>query len=262
MVTLWRLVLVAIVGIGVAAAARQDAAPADLDAKLAAIETRGETIEDLTASFEQHKHTALLREPMVSSGTVLVRGGRVLWETKKPRPSMMGIEEERAIVLYPRQKAAEIYPLRGEMRLLGASPLPRIAKLREAFEIGETDATDLLEAPRDGGGTRSLAPAEALGLALTPRPGPMRDHIERVRALVDMAVPALVAMEIVDVDGDRTIIRFSDIRTNQGLAERDVTLRLADDIEVSYPAGRPEAGPDEGAAKTSGETSGDREPLP
>jgi hypothetical protein len=248
----WRLALVGIVALAASTAPRQDGARADLDAKLAVIERRGEQVEDLTASFEQHKHTALLREPMVSSGTVRVRAGRVLWETKEPRPSMMGIEEKRAIVFFPRQKTAEIYPLRGEVQLLGASPLPRIAKLREAFEIREADATDLVE----------RAPAGAIGLALSPRPGPMRDHIERVRALVDMAVPALVALEIVDVDGDRTLIRFSDIRTNQGLAERDVTLRLADDIEVSHPAGRPEEGPDEGAGEKPGEISGDREPLP
>lgn len=213
-----------------AASSAATRAAGDLAAQLAQVEERAAAIKDLTATFEQHKHTALLREPMVSSGTVKVRAGRVLWQTKAPRPSKMGIEETRAIVLYPRQKSAEIYPLRGEMQLLGASPLPRIEKLREAFEISETDATDLVEQP----------PAGALGLALAPRPGPMRDHIERVRALIDPQTPALLALEIVDVDGDRTVVRFTDIRTNQGLDEADVTLRLTGDIEVSYPAGRPD----------------------
>jgi hypothetical protein len=212
----------------------------DLEAKLAAIEERGERVEDLTARFEQHKHTALLREPMVSSGTVRVRAGRVLWETKSPRPSMMGIEEKRAIVLYPKQKAAEIYPLRGEMQLLGASPLPRIAKLREAFELTEADASDLMEPPGESEGARPKIPEGALGLALKPKPGPMRDYIERVRALVDPSVPALIALEIIDVDGDRTVIRFSEVQVNQGLDEADVTLKLGADVEVSYPAGRPE----------------------
>src|SRR5690606_33369217 len=135
---------VAAVALGTSDVLREEGSGTDLEAKLAAIEERGEQVEDLTARFEQHKHTALLREPMVSSGTVKVRAGRVLWETKEPRRSMMGIDQTRAIVLYPQQKAAEIYPLRGEMQLLGASPLPRIATLREAFEISETDATDLL----------------------------------------------------------------------------------------------------------------------
>src|SRR5690606_16720274 len=147
----------------------------------------------------------------------------------EPRPSSMGIEQKRAIVLYPQQKAAEIYPLQGEMRLLGASPLPQIETLREAFEISATDASDLVDE----------APEGAIGLALTPQPGPMRDYIERVRALIDPAIPALVALEIIDVDGERTVIRFTDIEINKGLTEADVTLTLGAGVEVSYPAGRP-----------------------
>lgn len=204
----------------------------DLRARLAQVDARAAAIEDLTATFEQRKHTALLREPMVSSGTVRVRAGRVLWETRKPRPSTLAIEEERAIVLYPRQKAAEIYPLRAEMRLLGASPLPSFARLREAFEITGADAADLVERPD----------ADWIGLALAPKPGPMRDHIERVRALLDPETPAVVALEITDADGDRTVIRFTEVRTNTGLEEADVTLKLGEDIEVSYPLGRPEEG--------------------
>ena len=206
----------------------------DFDARLAAIDSRAAQVTDLTADFEQQKHTALLREPMVSSGVVRVRQGSVLWETRQPRRSSLGVDSRQATVYYPEQKAAEIYPLQAETRLLGASPLPRIKKLREAFELRPIDAADLVEQPQK----------DWIGLELTPRPGPLKDHVERVRALLDPGPPAIVALEMIDADGDRTVLRFSGVRTNTGLTESDVTLHLPASVSISYPLGPVAADPE------------------
>ena len=93
--------------------------------------------------------------------------------------------------------------------------------------------------------SRAAKPSPTNRRRARPRPGPLKDHIERVRALLDPEAPAIVALEMADADGDRTVLRFSAVRTNTGLVASDVTLDLPAGVAISYPLGPAAADPEQ-----------------
>jgi outer membrane lipoprotein-sorting protein len=201
----------------------------ELTARLEAIDAKAALVKDLTADFEQKKHTSLLKEPMGSSGRVRLRGSVVRWDTAAPRPSVIRIDEHEIRVYYPEDKTVEIYPVDEQLRRLTASPLPRLASIREQFQIRAMPATDI-----EGGAEGP----DAVALRLTPKAESLRQHVQEVRVLLDASSGLVSRLEMIDADGDRTAIAFLRPRINTGLQERDVDL--------SVPAGTKESRPLEG----------------
>src|SRR5205814_1564083 len=60
--------------------------PQAFEQRLRAINATGLRIKDLTADFVQEKQSPLLRKPLVSRGTIAVRGDTSLWNTREPEP--------------------------------------------------------------------------------------------------------------------------------------------------------------------------------
>ncbi|HTL29516.1 MAG TPA: outer membrane lipoprotein carrier protein LolA, partial [Tepidisphaeraceae bacterium] len=112
-------------------------APAGVDAvlwqQMLAINARSQQIEDLKATFEQKKFTALLKKPLISTGEVRVKGATMRWDTKEPVPTVMVIDEKEVKLLYPQQKVLEIYKVDQQLSSLAASPLPRLDVLKQHF---------------------------------------------------------------------------------------------------------------------------------
>src|SRR5687768_12152207 len=111
------------------------------------IDARAAKIEDLTAEFEQQKFTAMIKKPLISAGVVAVRGSAMVWNTRKPEPSRLQIDPREVRIYYPAQKTIEVYQVQQKLGQLAASPVPRLAVLREHFtfapiavsELGERD---------------------------------------------------------------------------------------------------------------------------
>ena len=59
---------------------------AKLESQLQQVDAAAQTVKDLTAHFEQDKFTALLKKPLVSTGTVRGAGSVIRWDTEKPEP--------------------------------------------------------------------------------------------------------------------------------------------------------------------------------
>jgi outer membrane lipoprotein-sorting protein len=199
-----------------------------LEKRLEEIDKAIGAITDLRAEFEQRRHTPLLKVPMMSSGRVVLRAERVRWDTVRPRPSVMTIDRHEVRIYDPEAEVLEVYELGGSLAEFSGSPLPRLETLRRNFSLAPM-------APRDLG-----APAgddRYVGIELTPATEDLREHVSRVRVVLDTSVPCVNVIEIVDADGERTEIRFTEVRINTGVKESELTLEVPAGTRVSRPLG-------------------------
>ncbi len=219
------------------AAVRPGIADPDLRRRLEEIDARGGRIADLTAHFEQARHTPLLKKPLVSSGRVLVKGSRVRWTVEKPQPSVMVSSAKEIRIYYPQQKTVEVYDLDQRLGELAASPLPRLALLVKHFAI-EALAPGAPGAPGTLGAAEEGEPPARPGLVrlrLLPADAGLRSHVAEVDVDLDPDLALAVGVTMIDPDGDRTIMRFSDIQLNRGLPDSALELEVPQGTTVVRP---------------------------
>lgn len=192
---------------------------ADTLKRLEACDAKVAAIKDLTASFEQKKFSPLLRKPLTSTGTIYALGDAMLWKTDKPSPTQLRIDGKSMQLLDLTQKTLEIYPLQGKLASMAASPLPRLATLREKFDLAaDPDAK----------------PGK-LSVVLTPRDPELAKFVERVRVTLNEAVGVVETFELTDPDGERTEITFTNPKPNTGLSDKDLALTPPPGTKTSRP---------------------------
>src|SRR5439155_16208938 len=183
------------------AATQPATAPAGVDpalwTRMVEINGRSQNIANLTADFEQRKVTPMLKRPLISTGRVTVAGASMRWDTTKPEPTVMLVDEKQVQLYYPKQKTLEIYHVDEHLGSLAASPLPRLDVLKKFFTFEQLPESD----------------SSKLALRMTPIDPALREHVEQVRVLLDVASGYILRAEMVDSDGDRTIIAFSNIQS-------------------------------------------------
>ena len=206
-------------------AATQMAEPALLK-ELEALQTKLASIQDFTTEFTQEKHTPLLRKPLISSGQIRMAGQVMRWDTTKPAPSSMLITDKTIELFYPKQKLLEVYPIDDQLGRLAASPVPRIDMMQQHFSFARLPAGDVDPSATDD---------RFLGVELLPKQETLKEHIDHVRLLVDRQSGYLRSMEMVDSDGDRTVIRFAQVRMNTGINPADLKLDLPKGTRISKP---------------------------
>ena len=228
--------------------AAKAAAPNPADEKLAAlledIDRRAGRAADLAGRFRQEKHTALLKRPMVSAGRIRMKGPVVRWDTESPEPGVLYSDGREIRMYYPRQSTVEVYPIDQRLSDLAASPLPRLAVLRQHFRIEPAP-------PDPQRGTRRPDP-EQLEIRLTPNDTYLAQHVEEVRVTLDTAAARVTAVDMLDTDGDRTLIRFTDLKTDTGIRDRDLDLVLPAGTKVSRPLDGVQGGDDANHARQGG----------
>ena len=205
-----KLVLLAMMLLGantVAANTATQPAPLEpaLTARLTEIDAKASRIQTIVADFRQEKFTALLSKPLVSTGTIRVRGAEMRWDTLKPERSILAINPTEAKVYYPDQKVMEIYALDRRLGELAASPLPRLASLKQRFSFAPLELSELMSNPD---AKRYVA------LALKPIDPALQQHVEQVSVLLDAEQGCLVKAEVIDGDGDRTTLSFTNVKLN------------------------------------------------
>lgn len=207
-------------------AVAQPAPDPDFENSLKEADAKAATITDLSARFEQTKKTAMLRRPLVSSGTVKIKGTTTRWDTHRPQVSAMRTDESQIRVYYPEQKTLEAFDVDASMRRITATPLPRLEPIREAFSVHRANVGDLGVV---------LGAERYLGVLLVPREESLRKHVERVRVVIERATGCAAVVEIVDADGDTTTIVFTEVKTNTGLADADLNLTVPEGTTIVRP---------------------------
>ena len=190
------------------------------------LEEKARDIRDLSAQFIQEKHTALLRRPLVSKGTVMVtlKPPRMKWDTHKPHPSVMLITTEEVRIYYPQQAILEIYELEDQLGPLASSPILHLSALRDHFQID-------VPLPATQG--------DQVTLKLTPLDPALLDHVSVITLSVHTATGIVSRAEIINLDNELTVLSFEKIRINQGLTEQALELKVSKDTSVVRPLAVP-----------------------
>lgn len=187
----------------------------DLEKRLEEVDARAAKVESLRAKFEQRKHTPLLKKPLISTGTLTAKAERARWDTLSPHASTTTLDARELRVYYPEQRTVEIYQLGQDVREFAGATLPRLEKLKASFSIAAIKPSALGESDDN---------KELLAIELTPLAAQLRERVARVRVLIDTALPAARRLEILDPDGDRTEMVFTDIRLGEKIEPAELTL--------------------------------------
>ena len=116
--------------------------------------------------------------------------------------------------------------MRGRLGMMAASPLPRLAAIRQSFSL----------APDDGAGLPTIDGAgPLLPVRLTPKDQQLARYVDHVRVLLDEQRGLVLAFEMVDPDGEQTLIRFSNVRIDTGLSDDAMKLNPAPGTKVVRP---------------------------
>jgi outer membrane lipoprotein carrier protein len=197
-----------------------------LMSELDEIDSRGAKIEDLTADFEQEKFTALLKRPLSSEGRVRVRPPRTRWDTAKPHKSVLLLDERELKMYDPQAGTLEVYDISGGLSRMTSSPVPRLAAVKDEFAIERIESSTM----------DAEAHADAfLAVRLTPTDEKLKEHVTEVRVLIDRATACATRVEVTDADGDRTVIKFKNLRLNTGIDAAALDLKVPDGTRVSHP---------------------------
>lgn len=199
------------------------------------IDARASRITTMVADFEQRKFTALMRRPVISSGTVRVKGAMLRWDTVKPDANVVLVNENSVSLYYPAQHTEEIYTIDQRLAQLAASPLPRLAVLREHFTFEQVKPTEV---------DPTADPAKTFAVKMTPTQKELAEHVQQVRVVLDVAGAYILMAEITDADGDRTEVRFSHQQLNASVG----------DLELKLPAGTKVVRPMDSAPAPAGKS--------
>jgi outer membrane lipoprotein-sorting protein len=206
--------------------------PPEFVQRLRDINARGLKIKDLTADFVQEKRSPLLRKPLISRGRVAAKGDTSLWQTDVPEPTQMTCNPHLLRLYYPARKVVEEYPVTSRLGMLAASPLPSLDVILQNF-TALPDAGDDLPAAA-GALPDSVQP---VAVRMNPVDDEVRRYLDHARVLLDPQRGLVLTFEMVDPDGERTLIQFSKVQTDVGLSDDAVNLHLPADVKIVHPLG-------------------------
>jgi outer membrane lipoprotein-sorting protein len=206
------------IGIGLAAATSAAEPPAPPPRSLESLLAEFRALPGVSARFREERRIALLREPLVSSGTVyFAPPDRLVRHVEQPIASTALIEggelrfgaagTERSLDL---ETHSAVRGFVDGFRLLLAGDL---AALRQLYEVH-------LEAPPGA--------EDAWEVALRPSHEPLRTAIESIR--MSGRDRRLLALRIRERNGDETRMDFSDVRTDRRFSDAELAelFRLPD----------------------------------
>jgi outer membrane lipoprotein carrier protein len=194
----------------IAAGAR--AADGDAVALARRLDQRHRTLTDLTARFTQTYRSGLLGREVVERGVVSIkRPGRMRWEYRDPEKKVFVSDGKTFYFYVPADKQVIVRDqagARGLPTLLLSGQGEIVAQFELALEPG---------------------PPGLQRLRLTPRePDP---EIESVALDVD-ARGHVAAIDVLDVQGNRSRFRFENIRENTGLRDSLFRFEIPRGVEV------------------------------
>src|SRR5690348_16878797 len=179
-----------------------------------------------SADFIQTRQLKVLNQPLVSAGKVWVTPGEFRWELGQPVQTIVLRQPDQLLIIYPRLKQAEKYPL-------GAVPTGPIK-----------DALALLDAtlPRDRAtmeqNFRLLSAAETnamLQMTLQPRSDSARKFISEILIGFHTNNFTIAATEMRFADGSSLRNDFTNVVLNQPIEPKMFEADLPPDYTVVEP---------------------------
>jgi outer membrane lipoprotein carrier protein len=179
------------------------------------LQARYEAIKDFRADFVQTSLVASLGREEVTGGSVVVkRPGRMRWTYREPEPRVIVLDRETLRIYSPGDRQLQIASVAS-----GAiSPTALSFLLGDAVLGNIFDAVRITESKRD-----------EMGLRLKPRED---SGFEILELWLDPSSYQLRESLVVDLFGNRTLVRFQGVAENEGVAEEVFSITVPDDTEV------------------------------
>jgi outer membrane lipoprotein carrier protein len=186
-----------------------------IDELLVKIQKRYESVRDIRARFEQEARVASIGKTERSNGEVAIqRPGRMRWEYSAPDRRIVALDGEVIRMYLPDEKQLQIAPLQpGAFPptalefLLGSGDLTRSFKAEPLSEEGRTD----------------------VGVRLRPKEDASFEFIDLWVARDGYQIRESV---VVDLFGNRTAVRFSDVAENAGIDAGTFTVDVPEGTET------------------------------
>ncbi|MGA3284213.1 MAG: outer membrane lipoprotein carrier protein LolA [Verrucomicrobiota bacterium] len=183
-------------------------------------------LQSWSADFIQTRHLKVLNQPLVSTGRVWVTPGEFRWELGQPVQTIVLRQPDQLLIIYPRFKRAEKYPLDG----VPSGPIK--------------DALALLDAslPRDRvtmeKSFRLLSAAETnsiLQMTLQPKSESARKFISEIVIGFHTNDFTIAATEMKFADGSSLRNDFTNVVMNRSIDPGLFEAKLATDVTVVEP---------------------------
>ena len=195
-----------------------------LEDALRAIEEKGKTVRSFRARFKQEKTVYLLDEPLRSEGRILyARPGRLRWDTERPRPSTLLIDEKGMRIYLPELRQLEVYEFPGKEALGAILPLfgQSVEELRRLYDVS-------LKA----GGDPALHT-----LVLVPRAERMRRAVARIEVGIEKETLLPRSLRVDDPAGDHSLTVFEKVEPDVEIPESELRLDVPEGTVVKKPLG-------------------------
>jgi outer membrane lipoprotein carrier protein len=192
-----------------------DTGPTLAETLVGRIESRHAGTRDLVARFVQSYRSGLLGRELVERGVVWIkRPGRMRWEYKDPEEKLF-LSDGKSFYFYVPEDKQVIIQAQDDRRSLAARLLFGGAGILDEFEAS-------LDEPLEEG---------VLRVRLVPR----QESAELERAYVDVEPSGLIrSILIEDIQGNRTLFRFDELRENTGLPDRLFEFEVPPGVEVIH----------------------------
>jgi outer membrane lipoprotein carrier protein len=221
--------LLFLIGLGAALAAGAaygESAPAaeECDAERAAliatrVQRRYDAIVDLSARFEQYSQSIVLSGPSLggeepSRGEVVfAKGGRMRWSYLEPEPSLV-VSDGKTMWIYD-EAARQVTRLPVQQEYLAGAALQFLlgeGRIDESFRVSALACT-----------------AQSVELELQPK---QPASYEKLGLIADVETGLVRETTIVDLFGNRTRIRFLDVRLDLGPPDSTFRFEVPSGVEV------------------------------
>jgi outer membrane lipoprotein-sorting protein len=183
-------------------------------------------LQSWAGDFTQTRTLTVLNQPLVSAGKVWVKPGEFRWELGQPAQTIVLRTPEQLLIIYPRLKRAEKYPLdavptgpmRDALALLDAS-LPRDrATMEKNFQL-----------------LSALATNATLQMTLQPRSEAARKFIGQIVIGFHTNDFTIAVTEMKFADGSKLHNDFTNVVLNQPIEPKMFEADLPSDFTVSEP---------------------------
>jgi len=173
-----------------------------------------ETIKDFSADLSQEKKISLLKEKIFSRGKIRFKYPNRIFIEFFPPQSMQMTFDGKGVLLYLKEEGiAEYYRIQ-------ANPIAEryLFFTRDPFQKGLADWK--IREEKESFLIMEILPKE--------KESPFRS----TRLLISKGNWMVMGMELVERNGDTTVLRYSKIKINTGLTESDFEIRLPNDVKV------------------------------